>query len=178
MRTCLVFYRGGARFAVELNHVRRICALREVRTLSSPAEGVLGIVPDGNHIVPVIEAPLPAPRQTPVPVRIVLLNNGESPFGLHVESLEGPRMLRLERVSLENLFQNQPLLREVPEEAILGVVTQPHGVTGHFGSPGSERGHLHGRERTPERTNDRSGEVTVLLSPAFLYRTRLIAEEA
>ena len=178
MRTCLVFYRGGARFAVELSHVRRICALKEVRSLSSPAEGVLGIVPDGNHIVPVIEAPLPAPRQTPVPVRIVLLNNGESPFGLHVESLEGPRLLRLERVSLENLLQNQPLLREVPEEAILGVVTQPGGGSASTGGLSLDRGHLHGRERAPERTHDRSGDVTVLLSPAFLYRTRLIAEEA
>lgn len=176
MRTCLVFMRGGVRFAVELSYVRRICALREMRALPSPAEGVLGVVPDGNHIVPVIEAPLPAPLLLPIPPRIVLLNNGESPFGFRVEALGGPRVLKFERVRVEILVQNQPLLREVPAEAILGRVNTIDLPADKF------RLALKGMELFIEtgldRSGERSGESAILLNPAFLYRTRLLSEEA
>lgn len=151
MRTVLLFLRGGLYFAVELLHVRRISTLSAMLQLPSPAEGVLGVLNDGNHVVPVIEAPLPTPLPQARPYRILLLNNGESPFGFQVEALEGPRTLRFVPAVLPELLQQRPALQEVPPEAIQRV----HRASGVVGGP----------------------DFVVLVTPAPLYRARLLPEE-
>lgn len=201
MRTCLLFTRGGIRFALELGHVRRICAIGEVRTLPAPSEGVLGVVPDGSHVVPVIEAPLPSPQPNPNPPRILLLNNGESPFGFRVELLEGPRRLRFDwAFSVAELRGIQPLLREVPEDAIRGVYWHGQGM-GHGqgigqgigqgygqglgqgvgqgpGHPLFSAGTPGGPTATPTTMASALLEPVVLVVPSALYRARLLPEDA
>jgi hypothetical protein len=152
----LVFLRGGIRFAVPLEDVRRICATGEVQQLLAPAQDVEGVVADGSHIVPVIASPLPSLEGAGGRVRVVLLNNGESPFGIRVETVDGPR-------DLDGIVPS-PLngglleaLREVPAEAVLGMV-----------SIGAAK---------PLVPGAASLEPIVMLSPGPLYRARALPED-
>lgn len=158
MKTCLLFSRSHIRFALALEHVRRICAFRDIRELPSPAPGVLGVVADESHIVSVIESPLPAPDPSIAAPRILLMNNGSAPFGIQVESLEGPRPLRIEIFDPESaawtaLCASTPTLREVPLDTVVGMA------------------HIPLNQQNPAQQ-----ETVLLVHPSPLYRARLPQE--
>lgn len=160
MKTCLLFVRSGIRFGLKLEHVRRICAFRDIRELPSPAPGVLGVVADESHIVPVIESPLPALDRSLANPRILLINNGTAPFGILVESLEGPRPIRVEpfepdSAAWSTLTAKTPSLREVPQDSVAGI------------------SYISLSQQNPTQQ-----EAVLLVHPGPLYRARLLQEVA
>jgi len=159
----LVFLRGGVRFAVELEQVRRVCTRSDLLSLSEPAPDLEGVIADGSHIVPVIVPPLPALLSATIPNRILLLHNAGHPFGFQVEGLEGPRSLVPRGTVIPLPARLEARVAQLPEDAILGVMT---GESAR--GPSSEQGPVQ-----PPGGSD----VIFLLAPAPLFRRRRPREE-
>jgi hypothetical protein len=93
MKHWLIFNRGGLRFGFELTAVHRVCSIAELRHLPIAARDVIGVIPDGQLIVPVLNTPLPSESLEAREGRIVVVHHGRESFGLQVTEVEGPRVM-------------------------------------------------------------------------------------
>lgn len=85
----VVFHRGGRRFAVPLDKVRRIAHRSLVTSLPRPAPGVLGLVETRGILFTLVETPLPPPAENRH--SRILLIQGRSALGFFVDGVEGVR---------------------------------------------------------------------------------------
>jgi len=150
----LVFRRGGVRFAVSLKDVRRVAARSAVHSLPLAAKDILGVLPDGNHIVPLMASVLPPLAAECVRPRILLLENGDAPLALQVEHIEGPTQARVTPIQQMGLEDQDVWASRWPKGVVCGTVAL--------------------KLRGPDGRLEAS--VLPLLDPQALYRCRGIEE--
>ena len=176
MNHYVLFRRGRSHCALHVSQISRIFSIRQVMPLADAAVDVLGIIPMGDLIIPIIATPLTAVDPVGDRQGIILVYNGDSPFGFQVDAIDGIEpLIPLEKKEL--LKEKQEELSGVPPDAIRRFLRRDAPSVGPNETKiGPEIIPKGGQESGPE-SGPTSPKIIPEIIPETLYRARAFPEE-